>query len=172
MIYVTHDQVEAMTLADKIVVLRAGNIEQIGKPLELYNDPDNQFVAGFVGSPKMNFLRATVVGRDAKGGILEFADQGMTRLTQPLAGLPEVGSKVVVGVRAEHFGAAGQGDADLRVKVDVVEHLGSTSFLYARTAGGENVVIEHQGPGTPSADEITVSIQRSYLFDSSGRRLR
>ena len=100
MIYVTHDQVEAMTLADKIVVLRAGNIEQIGRPLELYDDPDNQFVAGFVGSPKMNFLRATVVGRDAKGATLEFADQGMTRLTQPLAGpVPEVGSKVVVGVR-------------------------------------------------------------------------
>src|SRR3954468_1738334 len=63
MIYVTHDQVEAMTLADRIVVLRAGHIEQIGRPLELYDDPDNQFVAGFVGSPKMNFLRATVVGR-------------------------------------------------------------------------------------------------------------
>ena len=67
MIYVTHDQVEAMTLADKIVVLRAGNIEQIGRPLELYDDPDNQFVAGFVGSPKMNFLRATVVGRGCGG---------------------------------------------------------------------------------------------------------
>ena len=148
MIYVTHDQVEAMTLADKIVVLRAGNIEQIGRPLELYDDPDNQFVAGFVGSPKMNFLRATVVGRDAKGAALEFADQGMTGLMQPLAeAAPEVGSKVVVGVRAEHFGAAGQGDADLKVKVDVVEHLGSTSFLYARTAGGEDVVIEHQGSG-------------------------
>jgi lactose/L-arabinose transport system ATP-binding protein len=173
MIYVTHDQTEAMTLADKIVVLRAGNIEQIGKPLDLYDDPDNQFVAGFVGSPKMNFLRATVVGRDAKGATLEFADQGMTRLTQPLAGpVPEVGSKVVVGVRAEHFGAAGQGDADLKVKVDVVEHLGSTSFLYARTAGGEDVVIEHQGTDAPAADGITVSIQRSYLFDSSGQRLR
>ena len=67
MIYVTHDQVEAMTLADKIVVLRDGDIEQVGTPLELYDDPDNQFVAGFIGSPKMNFLRATVVGRDAKG---------------------------------------------------------------------------------------------------------
>src|SRR5688572_7591846 len=111
MIYVTHDQVEAMTLADKIVVLNAGRIEQIGRPLELYDDPDNQFVAGFVGSPKMNFLRATVVGWDAKGATLEFADQGMTRLVQPLAeAAPEVGSKVVVGIRAEHFGAAGQGD--------------------------------------------------------------
>jgi lactose/L-arabinose transport system ATP-binding protein len=173
LIYVTDDQVEAMTLADKIVVLRAGNIEQIGRPLELYDDPDNQFVAGFVGSPKMNFLRATVVGWDAKGAALEFADQGMTRLVQPLAGAaPEVGSKVVVGVRAEHFGAAGQGDADLKVKVDVVEHLGSTSFLYARTASGEDVVIEHQGTDAPAADGITVSIQRSYLFDSSGQRLR
>ena len=172
MIYVTHDQVEAMTLADKIVVLRAGNIEQIGRPLELYDDPDNQFVAGFVGSPKMNFLRATVVGRDADGATLEFIDQGMTRLTQPLAGpVPEMGSNVVVGIRAEHFGAAGQGDADLRVKVDVVEHLGSTSFLYARTASGEDVVIEHQGTDAP-ADGIIVSIQRSYLFDRSGQRLR
>ena len=97
----------------------------------------------------------------------------MTRLTQPLAGpVPEIGSKVVVGVRAEHFGAAGQGDADLTVKVDVVEHLGSTSFLYAQTAGGEDVVIEHQGTDPPAADEITVSIQRSYLFDGAGQRLR
>ena len=87
MIYVTHDQVEAMTLADKIVVLRAGNIEQIGRPLELYDDPDNQFVAGFIGSPKMNFLRRDG-GRSGTRRALrvEFADQAMTRLVQPLAG--------------------------------------------------------------------------------------
>ena len=86
MIYVTHDQTEAMTLADRIVVLRAGNIEQIGRPLDLYDDPDNQFVAGFVGSPKMNFIKGRVVGRDASGVTVELAGQEKTRITQPLAG--------------------------------------------------------------------------------------
>ncbi|MGY2993760.1 lactose/L-arabinose transport system ATP-binding protein [Mesorhizobium sp. URHB0026] len=104
MVYVTHDQTEAMTLADRIVVLRAGHIEQIGRPLELYDNPDNMFVAGFVGSPKMNFIKAHIVGRDEKGVVVELAGEEKTRITQPLkcAG-PELGSKVIVGVRPEPF---------------------------------------------------------------------
>ena len=131
MIYVTHDQVEAMTLADKIVVLRAGNIEQIGAPLELYDDPDNQFVAGFVGSPKMNFMAATVVeaGR-RRASTVELANHGGARLTQPLAGpLPAAGEQGHGRRAAGAFRRCrGKATADLTVKVDVVEHLGRTSY--------------------------------------------
>ncbi|MBZ9725958.1 sn-glycerol-3-phosphate ABC transporter ATP-binding protein UgpC [Mesorhizobium sp. CO1-1-11] len=173
MVYVTHDQTEAMTLADRIVVLRAGHIEQIGRPLELYDDPDNMFVAGFVGSPKMNFIKAHIVGRDEKGVVVELAGEEKTRITQPLkcAG-PELGSKVIVGVRPEHFGSAGEGDADLTAAIDVVEHLGGTSFLYARTAHGEDVVIQRDAAKIPDTSEVTVSIRKSYLFDEKGLRLR
>jgi lactose/L-arabinose transport system ATP-binding protein len=173
MIYVTHDQTEAMTLADKIVVLRAGRIEQIGRPLDLYYDPDNQFVAGFVGSPKMNFIRGHVVERNDKGVILELAGEDGTRLAQPLTGpAPELGSQVTVGVRPEHFGDARKGDADLTVSVDVVEHLGGTSFVYAATAAGEELVIQRDAATAADAAEITVSIRKSYLFDEKGLRLR
>ncbi|WP_214471637.1 sn-glycerol-3-phosphate ABC transporter ATP-binding protein UgpC [Mesorhizobium sp. dw_380] len=173
MVYVTHDQTEAMTLADRIVVLRAGHIEQIGPPLELYENPDNLFVAGFVGSPKMNFIKGRIVGRDARGVLVELAGQEKTRITQPLTGTaPEVGSKVIVGVRPEHFGDAGEGDADLVVGIDVIEHLGGTSFLYARTVHGEDVVIQRDAAKVPETPEITASIRKSYLFDDKGLRLR
>jgi lactose/L-arabinose transport system ATP-binding protein len=173
MIYVTHDQTEAMTLADRIVVMRAGHIEQIGRPLDLYDNPDNQFVAGFVGSPKMNFISGRIVGRDAHGVVVELAGQEKTRIAQPLtSAVPEAGSKVMVGVRPEHFGSAGEGDTDLVVRIDVVEHLGGTSFLYARTANGDDVVIQRDAANVPDASEITVSIRKSYLFDEKGLRLR
>ncbi|ESY82185.1 sugar ABC transporter ATP-binding protein [Mesorhizobium sp. LNHC221B00] len=173
MVYVTHDQTEAMTLADRIVVLRAGHIEQIGRPLELYDDPDNLFVAGFVGSPKMNFIKGHIVGRDARGVVVELAGQEKTRITQPLSGTtPEAGTKVIVGVRPEHFGVAGEGDTDLVVAIDVIEHLGGTSFLYARTAHGEDVVIQRDAAKVPDTSEVTVSIRKSYLFDEKGLRLR
>jgi lactose/L-arabinose transport system ATP-binding protein len=178
MIYVTHDQTEAMTLADRIVVLRAGHIEQIGRPLDLYDNPDNQFVAGFVGSPKMNFINGRIVGHDARGVVVELAGQEKTRIVQPLtgaapeAGGPKIGSKVIVGVRPEHFGNAGEGDTDLVVAIDVVEHLGGTSFLYARTANGDDVVIQRDAAKVPDTPEITVSIRKSYLFDEKGLRLR
>ncbi|TPL91004.1 sn-glycerol-3-phosphate ABC transporter ATP-binding protein UgpC [Mesorhizobium sp. B2-3-12] len=173
MIYVTHDQTEAMTLADRIVVLRAGHVEQIGRPLDLYDNPDNIFVAGFVGSPRMNFIKAHIAGRDAKGVLVELAGEEKTRIVQPLAGpAPETGSTVIVGVRPEHFGGAGEGDADLTVAIDVVEHLGGTSFLYARTAHGEDVVIQRDAARVPQTSEVTVSIRKSYLFDEKGLRLR
>ena len=104
---------------------------------------------------------------------VQLAGQEATRLAQPLTGpVPELGSKVVVGVRPEHFGNAGAGDADLHVTVDVVEHLGGTSFLYARTDAGDDVVIQRDAADAGDAAEITVSIRRSYLFDESGLRLR
>ncbi|MER8429448.1 ABC transporter ATP-binding protein [Mesorhizobium caraganae] len=173
MIYVTHDQTEAMTLADRIVVLRGGHVEQIGRPLDLYDSPDNQFVAGFVGSPKMNFIEGRVVGRNTRSVTVELVGEEKARIMQPLAGaVPETGAKVIVGVRPEHFGNAGEGDADLTVGIDVVEHLGGTSFIYARTAHGEDLVIQRDAAKVPETSEITVSIRKSYLFDENGQRLR
>jgi lactose/L-arabinose transport system ATP-binding protein len=176
MIYVTHDQVEAMTLADKIVVLRAGNIEQIGRPLDVYDDPANQFVGGFVGSPKMNFLSGKVADSRAGAITIELTGLNGARLRKPLSGpLPAVESPVTLGVRPEHFVEAGKGDADIAVKIDVAEHLGSTSYLYARTGDGRELVIERSTSREEAdRDAITVSIpaSRAYVFDSSGQRLR
>ena len=176
MIYVTHDQIEAMTLADRIVVLRAGVIEQIGRPLDIYDDPDSQFVAGFVGSPRMNFLEARVVQSGGTAVTVELVNQHGARLAKTLAGkLPAEGEAVTMGVRPEHFLAAGQGDCDLTVSIDVAENLGSTSFYYANVAGGEEVVVQRETARTGQvADSMTVSIpaDRAYLFNSTGNRLR
>ncbi|MDB5588896.1 MAG: maltose/maltodextrin transport ATP-binding protein MalK [Devosia sp.] len=176
MIYVTHDQTEAMTLADKIVVLRDGIIEQVGCPLDLYDDPANQFVAGFIGSPKMNFMAATVVASGNGSLTVELDKQGRARLAAPLQGaVPAVGSKLTVGVRPEHFGAAGAGGTDIALDIDVAEHLGSTSYIYANTGSGEQLVIEreesrHVVRGVGASASIDAG--RVYLFDITGKRLR
>ncbi|WP_311272786.1 MULTISPECIES: sn-glycerol-3-phosphate ABC transporter ATP-binding protein UgpC [unclassified Rhizobium] len=175
MIYVTHDQTEAMTLADKIVVLRAGHIEQVGAPLDLYDDPANRFVAGFVGSPKMNFLPAKVIANGSGSVTLRLVDDPSVQLTVPLTSWVADGSEVVLGVRPERFGEAGRGDADITVEIDVAEHLGNTSYIYARMAGGTPIIIER--PDTrhiAAAQNLTVSVisERTFLFDSTGQRLR
>ncbi|TRB01878.1 sn-glycerol-3-phosphate ABC transporter ATP-binding protein UgpC [Agrobacterium tumefaciens] len=175
MIYVTHDQTEAMTLADKIVVLRAGNIEQVGAPLDLYDDPANRFVAGFVGSPKMNFLDATIIGSGADSVTLALDSDPSVRLTLPIKEGVNEGAKVSLGIRPEHFADAGGGDADLTVHVDVAEHLGNTSYVYARTEGGEQLIIERpESRDVGNRDRLTVglSARRAFLFDSKGERLR
>ena len=175
-IFVTHDQVEAMTLADKIVVLRSGNIEQVGAPLDLYDDPANQFVAGFVGSPKMNFLRAEITNNQPGHVGVVLRDQRNVRLSLPItaAGF-EIGEHVTLGIRPEHFLEAGRGDADLTVDVDVAEHLGNTSYIYANIAGGEQIVIEREeSRNTGNRDTLTVALSaaKTFLFDSAGNRLR
>ncbi|MER8486472.1 sn-glycerol-3-phosphate ABC transporter ATP-binding protein UgpC [Mesorhizobium sp. M1322] len=181
MIYVTHDQTEAMTLADRIVVLNAGNIEQIGAPLDLYDDPANRFVAGFVGSPKMNFMAAKVGGHDGGAVTVELANHCGAKLRKPLSGAPPaVGSEVVLGVRPEHFFEAGEGDCDIAVKADVAEHLGSVSYVYASAgasagAGPEELIIEREASRQrATGDHMVVSIRagRSLLFDKSGARIR
>jgi lactose/L-arabinose transport system ATP-binding protein len=172
-IYVTHDQVEAMTLADTIVVLRDGLIEQVGRPLELYDNPANQFVAGFIGSPKMNFLAGKIVDKTAGSVVVELLNHTNVRLSLPVSG-GAVGEQVTLGVRAEHFGEPGAGDADIRLDVDVAEHLGSTSYVYA-SAKGEALIIEREESRNEiGQDQIAVSIsaERAYLFDSQGQRIR
>jgi lactose/L-arabinose transport system ATP-binding protein len=164
-VYVTHDQTEAMTLADRIVVLRAGRVEQIGSPVELYEDPDNEFVAGFIGSPRMNFLAGTVTAEGIAAG-------GITLRKPALSSAPAVGSKIRVGIRPEHLDE-GQG-ISLDVKADVVEHLGSTTYIHAQLATGETVVAEKRRSGAKPGDMIRLTFDPGHLryFTADGRRLR
>jgi multiple sugar transport system ATP-binding protein len=133
MIYVTHDQVEAMTMADKIVVLRAGRIEQAGSPLELYNTPANRFVAGFIGSPRMNFVRCEVEAASAAG--LALRDSAGRRYdAQVDAQALRAGDSVELGLRPEHLTVGG--DAGHPVRVEAIEQLGGECYLYCRADDG------------------------------------
>jgi lactose/L-arabinose transport system ATP-binding protein len=168
-IYVTHDQVEAMTLANKIVVMRDGVVEQVGAPLTLYDDPDNLFVAGFIGSPKMNFLKGVV--RGGRIVLPEFGDQSipMARMTLP----PSDGANVTVGIRPEHFKKGGE--AVLKLVVEIVEHLGDESYAYARQDGGQVVTIcvnEGRGLQMGQVVEATFDPAKVLVFDKVGKRYR
>ncbi len=174
MIYVTHDQTEAMTLADKIVVLRGGKIEQVGAPLDLYDDPENRFVAGFVGSPKMNFLPGKVAHETAEGVTITLDHAPTFSLTLPVAARPGIGAPITLGIRPEHFEDAGKA-ADLTVAVDVAEHLGNTSYVYAHLAEELPLIIERpESRHVGKLDRLTVSVpaNKAFLFDSDGTRLR
>ncbi|MGJ8621332.1 MAG: ABC transporter ATP-binding protein [Yoonia sp.] len=166
MIYVTHDQVEAMTLADKIVVLRLGVIEQVGAPMDLYRDPDNKFVAGFIGSPAMNFVEGKVLdGRiDAPGLGIDF-EGGISSAYE--------GKAVTVGARPEHIVLDPAGETHT---VELTESLGGVSYAYLTSATGERIVVEERGDER-TAEGATVGIQidskRIFLFDAeSERRIR
>ncbi|SLN36579.1 ABC transporter ATP-binding protein [Roseisalinus antarcticus] len=166
MIYVTHDQVEAMTLADKIVVLRKGVIEQVGAPLDLYRDPNNRFVAGFIGSPAMNFLEGTV-----KGGAVEVPD--FARSLSPDVTLPAEGRRVSVGLRPEHLTLDPDGATHT---VDLTEALGGVSYAYLIGPQGERVVVEERGD-IRSREGETVGLSfdpaRIFVFDAeTGERIR
>ncbi|QEN87459.1 ABC transporter ATP-binding protein [Labrys sp. KNU-23] len=171
MIYVTHDQVEAMTMADKIVVLRDGVVMQVGAPLDLYNAPANQFVAGFIGSPKMNFLAGRLAGT---GDAIEVAGRTV-RLGAPLAGAKAT-TPVTFGVRPEHILVGGEvGESLGDVKIHLVEHLGGETVLYAATAGGDNLTISAPGQLQVRHGE-TVPLRADpalcHVFDSKGASLR
>ena len=165
MIYVTHDQVEAMTLADKIVVLRDGKIEQVGAPLQLYDDPDNQFVAGFIGSPAMNFLEGEV-----EGGSVRIPGFGATLDVDAARSAP--GKRVMVGIRPEHLVVSGEGP----LQVDIVEHLGGVSFVYLDAPTGDRIVAEAKDArGITSGAGVSTSPGNNpvYLFDpETGARIR
>jgi multiple sugar transport system ATP-binding protein len=177
MIYVTHDQVEAMTLADRIVVLAAGRIEQVGSPLELYEHPDNLFVAGFIGSPKMNFLEATVVRADANAAVVRLHGGAEIRCEVDAA-RAAVGDKVTLGVRPEHFEATAPGATDnvIATSVTFVESLGSTTHAYCDYPGAaETLVCELDGAtrlrnGAPLS--LAIPAARTYLFDAAGHAFR
>ena len=169
MIYVTHDQVEAMTLADKIVVLRAGRIEQVGSPITLYDDPDNKFVAGFIGSPAMNFLDGTV-----EGGKLRVPALGGTLMDAPIA-LPAEGTRVHVGLRPQNITVETQPDSP--ITLDIREHLGGVSYDYLMTPTGERIVVENRSGSTGAPEKSGLKLRFDtadiMLFDgTSEARLR
>ncbi|TPM07407.1 MULTISPECIES: ABC transporter ATP-binding protein [unclassified Mesorhizobium] len=167
MVYVTHDQTEALTLADKIVVLKAGRSEQTGTPLSLYDDPDNAFVAGFIGTPRMNFLKATVVD-DGKALIVGEAKVDISHLNTKL----ENGRAVTLGIRPEHLDEK-EGVA-LPLAVDVTERLGSTSYVHGALPSGETVVAERRDDQPHFGETIMLRFQpkRARVFDGEGSRIR
>jgi multiple sugar transport system ATP-binding protein len=145
MIYVTHDQVEAMTLADRIVVLNAGRVEQIGRPMELYNDPANTFVAGFIGSPQMNFLEAEALGAPGR----------------------------TLGIRPEHLEISREAGT-IPGTISHVEHLGGETNVYVRTDRHGLLTVRRFGEHRYSVDEavhLTPDPARQFHFDAEGRRL-
>jgi len=168
MIYVTHDQTEAMTLADVIVVLRDGRIEQTGSPREIYENPANMFVAGFIGSPRMNLLNAQWLG-NGKVAI------GQTEMTIPVSGGGlKPGDKVSFGIRPEHLVVAGGSDEGLDARVDFFEYLGGTQYLYCQLADGQPITAEHRGAepiAAGSTVRLTSETGKRRLFDHEGRRL-
>lgn len=163
MVYVTHDQVEAMTLADKIVVMNAGRIEQIGSPIDLYRRPANRFVAGFIGSPKMNFLSAT----NADGAIT--LTGGQMNLSQAPADLAEI------GIRPEHLRLGTDGDGTLTGMVETTEHLGSDTFAILTINGAERPVLVRlsgeQRLKHGAAVDVTFDAEDVYAFDAGGKSL-
>ncbi len=156
-------------MADKIVVLRDGKVEQHGTPMQLYADPDNLFVAGFIGSPRMNFLDARV----CEGGQVAFnAFPEVTFRPTTTSELP-VGSTVTVGLRPEHFQP--QGPVKLSVPVDVVENLGSVSYAYGRAAENENPLIVEWRDAAPAQGVIPAAFDPAdaLLFNrETGLRIR
>jgi multiple sugar transport system ATP-binding protein len=169
MIYVTHDQVEAMTLADKIVVLDKGVIQQAGSPLELYNAPANRFVAGFIGSPAMNFLPAKA--RVAAGG-LEVTLPGASPLTLPARKVQDFTGErpVTLGIRPEHLKIAAAGQAHLSGTVTVVEYLGNTTYVYADTAHGPMIVESDEAVGSQPGQSLGLALDlaQTHVFDDGG----
>ncbi len=176
-VYVTHDQIEAMTMADKIVVMHDGIVEQIGAPLDLYDRPDNLFVAGFIGSPAMNFVRGTISGGAFKAG-------GGVSLPMPArGGMPGEGRPAVYGVRPEHFRIA---EGGVPVEVLVVEPTGSETQVVVRGAGGASadagahgqsdmVVVFRDRIAARPGDTIRIAPDTTlvHLFDAeSGKRLQ
>jgi multiple sugar transport system ATP-binding protein len=171
MIYVTHDQVEAMTLADRIVVLRDGVIEQVGAPLELYRSPKNLFVAGFIGSPKMNLLTGRVATTGESGTTVNLT--GIGDIDLPGSGLDlKPGDLVTLGVRAEHISLSESGQFQGTVRV--TERLGSETFVHVEL--NENVMVTIKTGGSSPIqvhDKVPVKVDGAdcHIFDSSGNAL-
>jgi ABC-type sugar transport system ATPase subunit len=164
-LYVTHDQVEAMTLADKIVVMNQGRIEQVGKPLELYYKPSNLFVARFIGSPAMNILDATVLDRNT----VDLGSAVSMRLALP-AKLRR-GDRIQVGCRPEHMSLAGKG---ISGTIDIIERLGETGYAHVRLPTGQVVVVEVRGEpprGEGGQVQVTFTPTQLHVFDNMGQRV-
>jgi multiple sugar transport system ATP-binding protein len=168
MIYVTHDQVEAMTMADKIVVLQGGIVEQAGTPLELYHHPRNLFVAGFIGSPKMNFFPATVTAVADAATTIQLAS-GASLAVPVRPARQKAGDAVTLGVRPEHMRLAGEGE--IVGEVMVVERLGGETFLYTQIKDGTMLIVQADGEiPTGLHERIAIKLDPAtcHLFDGDG----
>ena len=166
-LYVTHDQVEAMTLAQRMVVMNAGRAEQIGTPMEVYQNPATVFVAGFIGSPAMNFID----GRSMDDGRIQLDGSGV--LIVPKA--PAAGKKITVGIRPEHLTPSKPSEANLVGSVEVIEALGADTLLHVAVAG--RTIIARLPAGTPAevGEPIALAADRDriYMFDAdTGARVR
>lgn len=172
-LYVTHDQVEAMTLADRLVVLDRGRISQMGTPLEIYARPANLFTAGFIGSPRINLLDARVIGRSGGEALFELA--GGTRFARAAGAAPSPGDRVTVGLRPEHVRLeAHPGDIALPLAIEAVEALGHSTFLYGQLdgAGEFRAKLDGHHPVTvPGALTVHADPARLLLFDADGQAL-
>lgn len=188
MIYVTHDQTEAMTMADRIVVLNHGHVEQIGTPLALYRTPVNRFVAGFIGSPKMNFLPVTVLNVSRSDVVVGLA--GGASLTLPFgiegseAGFttatregPKPGDTWTLGIRPEHLSevATEQEEAQIVGKVMVVEHLGAETLMHVAIGGDAVIQVKGSGESTVTDGQTITAhfgLRHVHLFDAQGVALK
>lgn len=167
MIYVTHDQVEAMTMADKIVVLNGGVIEQVGSPLELYHRPRNLFVAGFIGSPKMNFIAGTAAPAPEDRIAVTLKDGTQVTLEGRGAHVT-AGQPVTLGIRPEHLSP---GNGGLRATVRLAEYLGSENMFYAALADGSEIAVKADGlakAAIGSTLAISLNPAACHLFDADG----
>ncbi len=175
MIYVTHDQVEAMTLANRIVIIRGGRVEQVGSPIEVYDNPNNMFVAGFIGSPRMNFLDGTIEKVNAKTAQVKLGGFGGTRIEASLRdGTAETGQPVSIGVRPEQFVEADPERPGLAGRAVVVEQLGGSTYIYAVDDHGTQITVEQRGHASvQDSEEIKVGVdpQTCLLFDQAGQRI-
>jgi multiple sugar transport system ATP-binding protein len=169
MIYVTHDQVEAMTLADKIVILNAGHIAQVGAPLDLYHSPDNLFVAGFIGSPQMNFVPCKIEEADDAGATVALSDGARVRVPVD-ASRAKKGDAATLGIRPEHIRVRGGGEPTVSGEVQLVEHLGEGSFVYLKTGVLEhNLVIKEEGDSAAQNGHslgVVFPPESCHLFDA------
>jgi multiple sugar transport system ATP-binding protein len=172
MIYVTHDQIEAMTLAQRIVVLSAGRIEQIGTPMQLYTSPANVFVAGFMGSPKMNLLAAEIEEAGARQAVVRLVPSGEAMTVAADARAASKGDQVTLGIRPEHFDVHAKANT-VPLVTRFVEALGSTTLVYATVAGSEtSVAVQLPGAFPIGAGETLragASPSACHLFDAEGR---
>jgi multiple sugar transport system ATP-binding protein len=173
MIYVTHDQVEAMTMADRIVVLRAGEVEQVGHPLDLYNHPRNRFVAGFIGSPRMNFLEGRVTSCESGWTTIEVEAIGPIRARGTLP----IGTQATLGIRPEHVevvpaAATGAPPNIIEGHAASIEQLGGSAFVRLASPA-LNLQIPGQTPIRPGAPvTATLAPEHLHLFDAEGLRVR
>ena len=171
MIYVTHDQVEAMTMADKIVVLQAGRVEQVGSPLDLYHNPANIFVAGFIGSPRMNIIDATVLGAYGDGVEVRLPS-GAQVLVEVAAGALQPGLPVRLGIRPEAMRIDPSGP--IAGEVRLVERLGGRTLLHLGAEGRDDLIVQVEGTSAVEAhQQVRVSADGAacHLFDAEGLAL-